>query len=202
MAKTYLFLLQTQLLVNKTLTISKNLLKLFYFSYNDGLIILQLGNQRRLLPVITGNTVVLTCCKADFQGQWKHPYFRLFAAQEHHHHHKLYQKLTNATGQQKAIKVIKHKSKIAKLRATTTTPLPISIKRRGLCQICFFCTLNRGGGGVVIPGVYFYPFYFLTYLLTCLDRIVCRRTVDNDLKDVFPRILVPIRGLAKSFCCN
>jgi len=35
--------------------------------------------------------------------------------------------LTNAIGQQKAIKVIKHKSKIAKLRATTATHMRGSI---------------------------------------------------------------------------
>jgi len=37
-------------------------------------------------------------------------------------------------------------------------------------------------GEVVIPGVYFLPFsffYFLTFLLTCGDRIVCRRNVVN-----------------------
>jgi len=82
MAKTILFLLQTWLLVNKTLRTSKNLLKLFCFSYNDGLMILQLGNQRRLSPVITDDTVVRTCCKDDFRGQWEHPHFRLFAAQK------------------------------------------------------------------------------------------------------------------------
>jgi len=47
-------------------------------------------------------------------------------------------------------------------------------------------------GGVVIPVVYFYPFYLLTFLLTCLDRIVCRTNVGNGSKDVFSRILVPI----------
>jgi len=49
--------------------------------------------------------------------------------------------------------------------------------------------------GVVIPVVYFYPFYLLTFLLTCRDRIVCRRNVGNGSKEVFLRILVPIRDL-------
>ena len=36
-------------------------------------------------------------------------------------------------------------------------------------------------GKIVTPGVYFYPFLRLTFLLTCTDRIFRRRNVVNGL---------------------
>ena len=91
------------------------------------------------------------------------------------------------------------------------TPRPISTKferdyyighANPLCQI-WFLYIQRGGRVAIRVNLppwcqcfyFILLFYFLTFLLTWPDRTALRRNVVIGSKDVFPRILVPIRGL-------
>ena len=103
--------------------------------------------------IITGSTVVLTCCKGDCQSQWKTPIFGPL---------QLGNPLTD-------FDKIWHRW--LHRRHDPSCQIWLLYVQRGVSPYTWSCHPS---------GVYFLPFfYFLTFLLTCPGRIVRRRNVVN-----------------------